>query len=91
MPGDAAVMNNLGVSLYRARDYSAAEPLLRGALAIRKEALGSEHPDVAGSLNNLAALLRAKRDYAEAEALYRRALAIREKVLTRTTRMWRSV
>lgn len=33
--------------------FAKAEPLLQEALAIRKEALGPRHPDVAGSLVNL--------------------------------------
>ena len=37
--------------------YDEAEPLHKESLAIRKKALGEEHPDVAQSLNNLALLL----------------------------------
>jgi tetratricopeptide (TPR) repeat protein len=61
--------------------YSAAEPLLRRALAIREKALGPEHPDTATSLNDLARVLQDQGDLAAARPLYERALAIREKAL----------
>ena len=38
--------------------YDDAEPLYKRALAIRKETLGPQHPQVAASLNNLALLLQ---------------------------------
>ncbi len=61
--------------------YAEAEPLYQRALAIREQALGPTHPDVAKSLNNLsAALSNAKRKYAEAKPLYQRALTIFEEV-----------
>ena len=78
---DAPTLNNLAVSLESAGDYAGAEPLYRGALAIREKAWGPDHPDTATGLNNLAGLLADKGDYAGAEPLYRRALAIREKAL----------
>jgi hypothetical protein len=37
-------------------NYTAAEPLYKEALAIRKKVLGENHPDYARSLNNLASL-----------------------------------
>jgi tetratricopeptide (TPR) repeat protein len=61
--------------------YSQAAPLLRDALAIRKKALGPEHPYTATSLNNLANLLQAQGDFAGARPLYERALANCEKAL----------
>ena len=80
-PDDAVVLDNLGLSLHGAGDYTGAEPLLRRALAIAEKALGPEHPVVATALNNLALLLQNKGDYTSAEPLYRRALAIDEKAL----------
>src|SRR5439155_297783 len=62
-------------------DYGRAEPLYQRALAIREQALGPQHPDVALSLNTLAGLYRAKWDYGRAEPLHQRALAIREQAL----------
>jgi hypothetical protein len=38
-------------------------------LAIREEALGGEHPDVANSLNSLAVFYKNQRKYEEAEPL----------------------
>jgi tetratricopeptide (TPR) repeat protein len=65
--------------LYRAQGrYAEAEPLYQRSLAIREQALGAEHPDVAQSLNNLAELYRAQGRYAEAEPLYARSLAIEQ-------------
>jgi tetratricopeptide (TPR) repeat protein len=51
---------------------------MRHALAIREQALGHDHPDIAISLNILALLYSVQGKYAEAEPLYQRALAIRE-------------
>ena len=53
----------------------------RQALALRRELLGDDHPDVATSFNNLANThaMRGERD--EAIALQRQALAIRERAL----------
>jgi tetratricopeptide (TPR) repeat protein len=48
-------------------------------LAIRENALGPHHPDVAWSLNNLAVLYQSQGRYAEAEPFYKRSLAIDEK------------
>jgi tetratricopeptide (TPR) repeat protein len=84
-PDDASVsdlLDRAGSYFFGRAAYSQAEPLLRGALAIREKVLGPEHPDKASSLNNLASLLlEAQGDLAGARPLYERALAIREKVL----------
>src|SRR5258708_20948201 len=40
----------------RHRPYTEAEPLVKRALAICEQELGSEHPDTANSLNNLRVL-----------------------------------
>jgi CHAT domain-containing protein/tetratricopeptide (TPR) repeat protein len=67
--------------LYREGKYDVAIPLAERALAIRENALGPEHSDVAASLSNLSALHFVKGDYARAEPLMQRALAIYEKTL----------
>ena len=73
---------DLQAQLYRAEGrYADAEPLFKRSLAIREQALGPEHPDVAMSLNNLALLYRVQGRYAEAEPLYQRSLAIWVKAL----------
>ncbi|MCG3128381.1 MAG: Serine/threonine-protein kinase PknD [Phycisphaerae bacterium] len=80
-PDVAQSLNNLA-SLYQVRgDYSAAEPVLREALAMKRKLLGDEHPGVAAGLNNLAVVLASKGDFAAAEPLYREALAIKRKTL----------
>ena len=45
---------------------AAASTLNERALAIREQALETNHPDVAGSLNNLAAIHYAQGTYAKA-------------------------
>lgn len=69
-------------NIHHARgDYSEALDLHARALAIREQALGPEHPDVAISLNNLAVTHAARGEHEEALALYERALAIDEAAL----------
>ncbi len=60
--------------------YREGIPKGREALAIREQALGPNHPDVATSLNNLGWLLMENGDYAEARPLLEWALLIREQV-----------
>lgn len=66
-----------------------AEPLYLRALAIRKQELGPEHPDMASSLNNLALLYQMQGRYAEAESRFQQALRILEQQ-QRTSRSERS-
>ncbi|NEP82303.1 MAG: tetratricopeptide repeat protein [Okeania sp. SIO3B3] len=58
-----------------------AESLLLQALEMRKQLLGTEHPDVATSLNNLAELYRCQGQYKEAEPLLLEALEMRKQLL----------
>ena len=86
LPAEAVVqraecLNLQGRALHDAGDYRDAEGPFTQALALREQALGPEHPDLAQSLNNLAGLYRAQGQYAEAEPLYQRSLAILERVL----------
>ena len=53
-------MNNLGMLLLGKGDLAAAEPLLREALEMRGETLGSRHPQTLISIDNLNVLLNAK-------------------------------
>ena len=64
------VLNNLAALYDDQGKYSEAEPLYQRALAIREEALGPAHHDVATSLNNLALLYNNQGKYAKAEPLY---------------------
>jgi tetratricopeptide (TPR) repeat protein len=76
----AALMHTMS-SVYVALGlYDKALPLAEEALKLRRQSLGSEHPDVAASLNSLANVLSYKGEYAEAEALYREALAMQRKL-----------
>jgi Flp pilus assembly protein TadD len=75
----------LGVRLYYVRfvrhSFAKAEPLYQRALALREQALGPNHPEVAQSLNNLAIIYSAQGRKAKAEPLLQRALAIWEQAL----------
>ena len=42
-------MNNLALWKMENNDLASAEPLLRGALEVRKKALGPDHVEVAGT------------------------------------------
>ncbi|MGI8426308.1 MAG: tetratricopeptide repeat protein [Actinomycetota bacterium] len=77
----AEYLNLQGRALHEAGDYRDAEGPFMQALALREQALGPEHPDVATSLNNLAELYDTQGRYAKAEPLYQRSLAIREQAL----------
>ncbi len=67
-------------SIYKSLgDYAKAEPLCKRSLAIRENAHGPDHPDVAVSLNNMALLYFEQGDFARAEPFCRKALEINEK------------
>jgi tetratricopeptide (TPR) repeat protein len=80
-PESARLLNDAGVYLSARGRYTEAKPLYEQALAIRKMALGPEHPDVATSASNLAVLYVNQDQYAPAEPLYQLALAVQEKAL----------
>ena len=67
--------------LYLQGRYREAIPKASEILALREQALGPTHPDVAQSLNNLAVLLQATGGYATARPLLERALRINEEAL----------
>src|SRR5207244_3763679 len=77
----ATTLNNVAELYHDQGNYAQAEPLMKRALAICEQVLGTQHPDTAGSLNNLAELYYAQGNYAQAEPLMKRALAISEQVL----------
>jgi tetratricopeptide (TPR) repeat protein len=65
--------------LYQAQgQYSKAEPLYQRSLAIREQALGANHPDVATALNNLAVLYWSQNQTEPALTRLARALDIEE-------------
>lgn len=67
--------------LYERAQYVKAESLYRRALAILKQLLNPNHPDIAITLNDLAVLCKIQGKYKEAEPLYWQALAINEQAL----------
>jgi hypothetical protein len=67
------------MELYQAGKYVETIPPAQRALAIREQALGPAHPDVATSLNNLAFLAAEQQDYAKAHRLFHRGLRIEER------------
>ena len=61
--------------------YDEGVELLRAALRLRQNLLGSEHPGVAQTLNSLSLILADQGNYEEAEVMGREALALRKKLL----------
>ncbi|MEL6338223.1 MAG: tetratricopeptide repeat protein [Pseudomonadota bacterium] len=53
-------MSAVAISRIAQGNYDEAKPLHERAIAITKQALGAEHPNLATSLNSLANLLRAQ-------------------------------
>ena len=88
-----------GPGLLEARQVQRGGGLYKRALAIREQALGASHPDVAQTVNNLALVYQDQGKYGEAEGLFKRALAIRETALgakpprrgRRASTIWRSL
>ncbi|MBF0529537.1 MAG: CHAT domain-containing protein, partial [Deltaproteobacteria bacterium] len=76
----AVTISNLAQFYQNLADFSKARELNERALAIRKKALGPDHPDVAQSLNNLALVLEANAEYGLAETYFRQAVDIWERV-----------
>ncbi|WP_245682832.1 tetratricopeptide repeat protein [Archangium gephyra] len=75
------ILHELGLVLERQGKYAEAEALLRQSLSIKKQALGTHHPDYGASLHVLAMVLDRQGKYAEAEALLRQSLSIDEQAL----------
>ncbi|MDA8018729.1 MAG: serine/threonine-protein kinase [Thermoanaerobaculia bacterium] len=73
-----AVLGEIYVDLGR---NDRAEPLLERALSLRRENLGSRHPQTAQSLNSLGMLRRRQADYDAAITLHREALSLRRDIL----------
>jgi CHAT domain-containing protein/tetratricopeptide (TPR) repeat protein len=74
-PNMAQILNDLGLAVGAQGRYSESEPLLKRALTIREQALGTSHPDTAVTLNVLAGLYGASGDDKTALAYSRRATA----------------
>lgn len=77
---DVAIsLNNLAKVYYKQNKLDDAESRYQRALDIRKNVLGSWHPEVAQSYNNLAEIYRKQNKYSKAIDYYLYALAIWEK------------
>lgn len=74
------LMSALGILKMQEGRYLQAEPLLEGALTIRRRLLGPTHPDVIVSLHDLATLYDNQGRYIEAEDLFYEALKLCEDV-----------
>lgn len=81
----SALMDAMGLVYQRLGLYREAAPLLEEALALRRQAHGDVHLEVADSLGDLADLRFAQREGVEdAERLYREALGIYQELLEPT-------
>ncbi len=78
LAGIASALSHRASALQTLGRFREAEPVIRRALAMFEQTLGSNHPRIAIDLNNLAQLHQATNRLAEAEPLMRRALAIDE-------------
>ncbi|WAS05963.1 tetratricopeptide repeat protein [Gloeomargaritales cyanobacterium VI4D9] len=78
---EAERLNELGIEQSQKGQYAQAQQSFERSLAIREQALGKNHPDVAQSLHNLAWLYQVQGQYQKAEPLYQRSLAIKEQAL----------
>ncbi|HXU47020.1 MAG TPA: serine/threonine-protein kinase [Thermoanaerobaculia bacterium] len=77
----AQSLNDLGVAQDQKADLPAARATLEEALAMRRQVLGAEHPEVAVTESELGRVFLDQGRLGEAEAHFRTALAIREKAL----------
>jgi tetratricopeptide (TPR) repeat protein len=75
------LLNNMGYFFEKIGDYQSALLLLKEALKITKEVLGSKHPNYATSLNNLASLYKTIGEHEKALPLLEESLKIRKEVL----------
>jgi Tfp pilus assembly protein PilF len=82
-PEVAVALMGLAVFYISQEKTSQAEPLLRRALAIWENTLGSEHPQLAGGLEQMGILYHQQGKQRQAETLLQRALTIRENSLGR--------
>ena len=77
----AQSLNDLGVAQRQKAEWDAARATLEEALAMRRQVLGAEHPEVAVTESELGRVLLDQGRLDEAEAHFRSALGLRRKVL----------
>lgn len=79
--GVADLFDGLAVLLQELGEYTTAQPLFEGALAIYEQLAGSHHPSTAASLGSLGRLLQEMGNYDGARPLLERSLAIYKETL----------
>ena len=72
---------NLASSSSYLGKYPEAEKMYQETLVLRKERLGTHHPEILDSINGLASVLQQQRKYLEAEKMYQEILDIRRERL----------
>lgn len=77
----AHLLYQTGCYLRDRAQYAQAETLVKRALTLDEQRLGSEHPEIANTLDALASIYFEQGKYLQAEALYQQALDIREQSL----------
>jgi tetratricopeptide (TPR) repeat protein len=78
---EAERLEALGEVARHSGDYDRALDLHGRALAIREEALGGDHPELARSSSHVAVAYRLLGDYRRSRELHERALALQERAL----------
>jgi tetratricopeptide (TPR) repeat protein/CHAT domain-containing protein len=77
----ADILNSLGGTYNKLRQYKEAAGAYRRCLEIREMRLPKDHEKIADALNNLAFVIHHQGQVKEATAIYERSLAIREATL----------
>jgi len=75
-------LNDEALALSAGAKHAEAITAAERVLALRQQAFGQEHPEVALALNLLATVNRNKRDLPQAEQFYLRAVAMAEKTMS---------
>jgi len=70
----AGILGMIGSTYLSVEEYAEAEPLLRDALALRRDVLPAGHPELLRSFDELATCRQARGDLDEADALFTEAL-----------------
>ena len=77
----ASAHSLMGQVLFEMGTFEEGKSHFEHSLALKRQLLGSEHPDVAGAYNSLANVLSGQGDLKQAMEYHERALAIRQQTL----------
>ena len=80
-PATATLLNNIGLMHYLNGQSQMARTALTESLALRRQVLSDDHPDLAQTLTNLGLLEKDYGDMQKAQALLAEALAVRKQAL----------